>query len=97
MLMHSLLVPTVGTFAGSIVELPDVLTLDIHIPTEDSLIPTEDIPPASDNILVRFTVGITRPAQTIPLLQRRSASVASVARMEPKGRSRASIARRRRA
>ncbi len=27
---------------------------------------------ASDNILVRFTVGITRPAQTIPLLHRRS-------------------------
>ena len=52
--------PTVGTFAGSIVELTDVLTMDIHIPTEDILIPTEDIPPASDNILVRFTVGITR-------------------------------------
>jgi hypothetical protein len=57
--------PTVGTFAGSIVELTDVLT-------EDILIPTEDIPPASDNILVRFTVGITRLAQTIPLLHRRS-------------------------
>src|SRR5262245_29871960 len=64
MLMHSIMDPTVGTFAGSIVELTDVLTLDIHIPTEHVL-PTEDIPPASDNILVRFTVGITRPAQTI--------------------------------
>ena len=63
--MHSIMDPTVGTFAGSIVELTDVLT-------EDILIPTEDIPPASDNILVRFTVGITRPAQTIPLLHRRS-------------------------
>ena len=63
--MHSIMDPTVGTFAGSIVELTDVLT-------EDILIPTEDIPAASDNILVRFTVGITRPAQTIPLLHRRS-------------------------
>ena len=79
MLMHSIMDPTVGTFAGSIVELTDVLTEDIliptediPIPTEDSLIPTEDIPPASDNILVRFTVGITRLAQTIPLLHRRS-------------------------
>ena len=71
MLMHSIMDPTVGTFAGSIVELTDVLTPDIHIPTED-LLPTEDIPPASDNILVRFTVGITRLAQTIPLLHRRS-------------------------
>ena len=71
--MHSIMDPTVGTFAGSIVELTDLLTEadlltedilipteDIPIPTEDSLIPTEDIPPASDNILVRFTVGITR-------------------------------------
>jgi hypothetical protein len=58
--MHSILDPTVGTFAGSIVELTDVLTMDIHIPTEDVLLPTEDIPPASDNILVRFTVGICR-------------------------------------
>jgi hypothetical protein len=57
--MHSILDPTVGTFAGSIVELTEVLTMDIHIPTEDVLLPTEDIPPASDNILVRFTVGIT--------------------------------------
>ena len=72
MLMHSILDPTVGTFAGSIVELTDVLTLDIHTPTEDVLLRTEDIPPASDNILVRFTVGITRPAQSIALLHRRS-------------------------
>jgi hypothetical protein len=58
--------PTVGTCAGSIVELTDVLTMDIHIPTEDTVYteameatePTEDIPTASDNILVRFTVGI---------------------------------------
>ena len=55
--------PTVGTFAGSIVELTDLLT-EADLLTEDILIPTEDIPPASDNILVRFTVGITRPAQT---------------------------------
>ena len=48
--MHSIMDPTVGTFAGSIVELTDLLT-------EDILIPTEDIPPALDNILVRFRVG----------------------------------------
>ena len=72
MLMHSIMDPTVGTFAGSIVELTDVLTEDLLIPTEDILIPTEDIPPASDNILVRFTVGITGPAQTLSLLHRRS-------------------------
>jgi len=69
--MHSIMDPTVGTFAGSIVELTDVLT-EADLLTEDILIPTEDIPPASDNILVRFTVGITRLAQTIPLLHRRS-------------------------
>jgi hypothetical protein len=72
MLMHSIMDPTVGTFAGSIVELTDVLTEDSLIPTEDILIPTEDIPPASEHFLVRFTVGITRPAQTIPLLHRSS-------------------------
>ena len=49
--MHSIMDPTVGTCAGSIVELTDVLTMDIHIPTEDILLPTEDIPPASENIL----------------------------------------------
>jgi len=69
--MHSIMDPTVGTFAGSIVELTDLLT-EADLLTEDILIPTEDIPPASDNILVRFTVGITRLAQTIPLLHRRS-------------------------
>ena len=69
--MHSIMDPTVGTFAGSIVELTDLLT-EADLLTEDILIPTEDIPPASDNILVRFSVGITRLAQTIPLLHRRS-------------------------
>ena len=60
MLMHSIMDPTVGTCAGSIVELTDVLTMDIHIPTEamEATEPTEDIPTASDNILARFTVGI---------------------------------------
>jgi hypothetical protein len=59
--MHSIMDPTVGTCAGSIVELTDVLTMDIHIPTEDIhiptddilLLPTEDIPPASEHFLVR--------------------------------------------
>ena len=69
--MHSIMDPTVGTFAGSIVELTDLLT-EADLLTEDILIPTEDIPPASDNILVRFRVGITRRAQTIPLFHRRS-------------------------
>ena len=74
--MHSIMDPPVGTFAGSIVEPTDVPTEDILPPTEDILPlilpPTEDILPASDNIPVRFTVGITRPAQTIALLHRRS-------------------------
>ena len=37
MLMHSTIMdPTVGTFAGFIVELTDVLTMeDIHTPMED--------------------------------------------------------------
>ena len=60
--MHSIMDPTVGTFAGSIVEPTDVPTEDILPPTEDILPPllppTEDILPASDNIPVRFTVGI---------------------------------------
>jgi hypothetical protein len=60
--MHSIMDPTVGTCAGSIVELTDMdihlPTEDIHIPTEDPVYteatePTEDIPTASDNILVR--------------------------------------------
>src|SRR5262245_59957744 len=55
--MHSIMDSTVRTFAGSIVEPTDVPTEDILPPI---LPPTEDIPPASDNILVRFTVGITR-------------------------------------
>jgi hypothetical protein len=57
--MHSTIMdPTVGTCAGSIVELTDVLTMDIHTPTDDILLPTEDIPPASEHFLVRFTVDI---------------------------------------
>jgi hypothetical protein len=70
--------PPVGTFAGSIVEPTDVPTEDILPPTEDILPhilpptedilphilpPTEDILPASDNIPVRFTVGIVISAQ----------------------------------
>ena len=74
--MHSIMDPTVGTFAGSIVEPTDVPTEDILPPTEDILPPllpaSEDILPASDNIPVRFTVGITTPAQTIALLHWRS-------------------------
>jgi hypothetical protein len=54
--------PTVGTFAGSIVEPTDVATEDILPPTEDILPPllpaSEDILTASDNIPARFTVGI---------------------------------------
>src|SRR5262249_44027997 len=50
MLMHSIMDPTVGTFAGSIVEPTDV-------PTEDIPPPTEDILPASEHSPVRFTVG----------------------------------------
>jgi len=41
---HEKATPTVGTFAGFIVEPIDVLTMDIHIPMEDILrIPIEDI------------------------------------------------------
>ena len=58
--MHSIMDPTVGTFAGSIVEPTDVPT-DILPRTEDilpQLLPsTEDILPASDNILVRFSLA----------------------------------------
>ena len=72
--MHSIMDPPVGTFAGSIVEPTDVptedilpLTEDILPPTEDILPPilppTEDILPASDNIPVRFTVGIVISAK----------------------------------
>src|SRR5262249_54485516 len=66
-LMHSIMDPTVGTFAGSIVEPTDVPTEDILPPTEDILPPilppTEDILPASANIPVRFTVGIVISAK----------------------------------
>ena len=41
MLMHN---PTVGTFAGFIVEPTDVITMDIHIPMGDILLtPMGDI------------------------------------------------------
>jgi len=55
--------PTGGKFGGPIVEPIEVLTMgDIHTPTEDIQIPMEDIQipilTASDNILVRFTVGM---------------------------------------
>ena len=56
--MHSIMDPTVGTSAGFIVEPTDVLTMDIHIPTEVILTPTEDILTASEDILVRFTFAI---------------------------------------
>ena len=58
--MHSIMDPPVGTFAGSIVEPTDVPTEDILPPI---LPPTEDILPASDNIPVRFTVGIVISAR----------------------------------
>ena len=76
--MHSIMDPPVGTFAGSIVEPTDVPTEDILPPTEDILPPilpptedilppilppTEDILPASDNIPVRFTVGVVISAK----------------------------------
>ncbi len=65
--MHSIMDPPVGTFAGSIVEPTDVPTEDILPPTEDILPPllppSEDILPASDNIPVRFTVGIVISAK----------------------------------
>jgi len=42
--MLSTMEPTVGTFAGSIVEPIDVLIMDLRIPMEDILrIPMEDI------------------------------------------------------
>ncbi|HWC16395.1 MAG TPA: hypothetical protein VG498_05250 [Terriglobales bacterium] len=60
--MHSIMDPTVGTLAGFIVEPIEVLTEGIHLLTEDILLPllpaSEDILPASDNIPVRFTVGM---------------------------------------
>ena len=42
--MHNIMDPTVGTFAGFIVEPIDVLTTDIHIRMEDIILtPMEDI------------------------------------------------------
>ena len=70
MLMHN---PTVGTFAGFIVEPIDVLTMDIHIPMEDILlILMEDIllTPTGDIIVHPFSgdgtnaIG-TRQAQKV--------------------------------
>jgi hypothetical protein len=70
MLMHN---PTVGTFAGFIVEPIDVLTMDIHIPMEDILLtPMEDIPhiPTGDILFHPFSgdgtnaIG-TRQAQKV--------------------------------
>jgi hypothetical protein len=51
--MHSIMDPTVGTSAGSIVEPTDVLTMDIHIPTEamEATEPTEDTEDMEDIIL----------------------------------------------
>ena len=72
--MHSIMDPPVGTFAGSIVEPTDVPTEDILPPTEDILPPllpaSEDILTASDNIPVRFTVGIviSSPEGIVPAL-----------------------------
>jgi len=57
--MHSTIMdPTVATFAGSIVELIDVLTMDIHIIMEDIITPTPmgDIIDMED-IIVRTNFG----------------------------------------
>jgi len=60
--MHSIMDPTVGTFAGSIVEPTDPLTEAILPPTEDILPPllpsSEDILPASDNIPVSLDLRL---------------------------------------
>jgi hypothetical protein len=65
--MHSIMDPPVGTFAGSIVESTDVPMEDILPPTEDILRPrlpaSEDILTASDNIPVRFTLGVVTSAK----------------------------------
>ena len=46
MLMHNTIMdPTVGTFAGFIVEPTDVLTTDIRIPTEDIMGDIIDLTP----------------------------------------------------
>jgi hypothetical protein len=50
--MHSIIMdPTVGTFAGFIVEPTDVLTTDIRIPMEDIMGDTIDLTPMEDIIL----------------------------------------------
>ena len=57
--MHN---PTVGTFAGFIVEPTDALTMDIHIPMEDILhIPMGDIllTPMGDILVRPFSGGGT--------------------------------------
>jgi hypothetical protein len=72
--MHSIMDPTVGTFAGSIVEPTDVPTEDILPPILPRLLPaTEDILPASDNIPVRSAlpkkrtwIGATRYVRFVP-------------------------------
>jgi len=56
--------PTVGTFAGFIVEPTDVLTMDIHITMEDIIdhpITMEDIiiPTPMGDIIARPTSGLT--------------------------------------
>ena len=50
--MHSTIMdPTVGTFAGFIVEPTDVLTTDIRIPTEDIMGDIIDLTPMEDILL----------------------------------------------
>ena len=77
---------TVGTFAGSIVEPTDVPTEDILPPTEDILPPilppTEDILPASDNIPVRFTVGIVISFVPFTHLARQGRMIVTIGRRE---------------
>jgi hypothetical protein len=60
--MHSTIMdPTVGTFAGFIVEPIEVLTMDIRITMEDIIIPTpmEDIidPITTEDIIVHTNFG----------------------------------------
>ena len=65
--MHSTIMdPTVGTFAGFIVEPIDVLTMDIPITMEDIIIPTlmEDIidPITTEDIIVRTNFRVLSSA-----------------------------------
>jgi hypothetical protein len=54
--------PTVGTFAGFIVEPTDVLTMDIHIPMEDIMGNLEEnLTPMEDIILTPMEDTIVRP------------------------------------